>query len=145
MLDVAVAVFPGDVGAAAWRFGALGIVARSITTPLVGLLIALSVALILDHQRTANVIGVLAGIAAGLLLLCLPLFIFDAVKLRWQVEDGARASFAVSATLASLKLLAAVVVAGMAAASGTRGARRIAAIPKKSAPLIWRDQPADEE
>ena len=150
-LEFVLTILPLSPTILSWRYGAVGLLARSSLTPLVGLVIILGTATFLEHvwvQRAVTVVG-LVGAAA--FLLATLLFALDLVQFRGEVREAAKRAYDASGTVVLLKLL---VESGVLAAFGASGrlltrraaahAARHAAHHAAPAPLVGRQEPTDE-
>ena len=105
ILDVLLQVWPLDPGEASWRFGAIGILSRSLLTPLLGLLLAMATAAAAGHRHALRLTGALSGLLAVGLVAVGGLFALDGLELRAVVAPGEpRARFDRTGFQASVKL-----------------------------------------
>jgi hypothetical protein len=129
-LDWAVAVWPPQPGNMRWRVAAAGQMSGGLMTVLLGLLLLLAVAVLLEQPRVLRLVAALGALLAAGTLVGLGLFALDAVQLRGSVRpDLVRAFDAVALQALVKQLLAAVTsiviaVCAVRAARGTDGARR---------------------
>lgn len=129
--DAVATVWPLRPGDVAWRFGAGGLVSRSLVSPFLGLLITFTVALLLDHRRTLRVFAVITALLAisfGSLAL---LFALDSVQMRARVQPELLSQFDLAwlvgigkLGVAGLILLTFTIVSWIASRSSSRRARR---------------------
>lgn len=110
LLDTAVRVAPLDFGNLQWRYGTLGFVSRALEVPLLGLLIAFSVALAFQHVLVSKVLGWLLLLGSITLIAASGVFAWDVISMRAIVIPEMRRSFLISAGLASAKYGSAVLV-----------------------------------
>jgi len=140
-VEYVLTVLPLSPTILSWRVGAVGLLARSVLTPLVGLVIILGTATFLEHvwvQRAVMVAGF-----AGALALILTIFLFglDLLQFRGQVREAARRAYDASSAMILLKLFAEAVVLGAFGFSGRLMTRHAAAHEARHAapaPLIAR-------
>jgi hypothetical protein len=105
ILDVLLQVWPLDPTEASWRFGAIGILSRSLLTPLLGLLLAMGTAAAAGHRPALRLTGALSGLLAFGLIGVGAVFALDGLELRAVVAPGEpRGRFDRTAFQASVKL-----------------------------------------
>ncbi len=126
-VELVLTVWPPSPGVVSWRYGTVGLLARAIMTPLVGLVIIQATATLLGHARVQRAVTVLGLAGAVVLLLTAALFALDLVQFRGQVRDAAKRAFDVSGLVVLLKLLAGALVLAAFGVVGLRSARRAAA------------------
>lgn len=118
LLDTALSVWPLKPGDVLWRFGAVGLLSRSLMTPILGLLVAFSVAYLREQPRVVRTLSVLSGVTAIAIVLATGVFILDALQMRVQVQPGARSGFDMATAAALVKYaLGALVLMGFAVAA----------------------------
>ncbi len=93
LLDVVVQSWPPRVGEAAWRFGLVGLGLEVLLTPLVGLALAMGLALVADRRRLLRVLAVLAIAIAVLLVVGLLGFVLDFLQLRGGLAEARRGAY----------------------------------------------------
>lgn len=131
VLDAVTTVWPPRSGDLAWRFGAAGLVSRSLVSPFLGLLITFSVALLLDHRRTLRLFAVVTGLLALSFASLAILFALDSVQMRARVAPESLSRFDLAwlvgigkLGVAGLSLLTFTIVSWIASRSSSRRARR---------------------
>jgi len=91
LLDYFVNIWPVALGAPEWRYGAIGLLAGFLLSPLLGSALVAWLALARGDGRTQRVVAILnLAAAAFLLLLCLE-FLLDVVQLRGHIGASAEA------------------------------------------------------
>lgn len=105
LFDLATNVWPARLGDPGWRYGALGLLASFMLTPLLGTGIAAGVAALLGHGRMIRAVGWLNAVGGGLLLVASGLFLLDAVQIRSGVGPDAIRSFDIGVVKAVVKFL----------------------------------------
>jgi hypothetical protein len=140
LLEVTLSVWPLRFGQTSWRFGTLGLVSQALVTPLLGGLLLILAGLQLGHRRTVRVLAVTALLATVLLVMAVPLFVLDAVQMRGEVRPEAQRAFDLSSMLATIKLLATLVVTGLTGVGGWRITRQKVQAPRvtEQLPLVTR-------
>lgn len=127
LLDTLFAMLPTRLGDVSWRFGALGLGSQALMTPLLGALVALATAVLLEHRRGVRVLQVLAWVVAAGLVGAIVLFLLDAVQVRASVKAEAKPALDKVSVLALGKYFAGVAVSMMFAVSSHRLAKRMRA------------------
>jgi hypothetical protein len=130
LAETLAALWPFHSGDAGWRYGATGLVSQSLMTPLLGLLMAVGLAVYCHHWVAARLLAVLSAVGGVVALIAIPLFTLDALQVRGQVpvEQGTPLGAFGAATVSALLMMAATVAITFALArgawAGTRGAAR---------------------
>lgn len=93
VVDYVMNVWPIQMGAVNWRYGAAGLAGGFLLTPLLGFLILLGTALAFGHRRAQKAVGVLGALVGVALLLVSAILVFDALQLRGAVDDTAKWMF----------------------------------------------------
>lgn len=127
-LMVALPIRVSQVG---WRFGTTGLLSRALMTPLLGVLLALGIALLLEHRAMLRVLMVLSSVGAFVLAGMIGLFLMDGVQMRVQVPMESRSAFDFATLSSALKHGAAVIVLGIFAWSARRGGRGDCAVGER--------------
>lgn len=103
LMEFLLVSYPYRVGAAQWRFGALGLLFNSVLfSPIIGLSLAAVTAVMLDQRLVARVLAVIAGIIALFMLIGLPFFVLDFLQLRAGVNPQAKRAFDFTSLKAAL-------------------------------------------
>ncbi len=136
-VELVLTIVPWSPTVLSWRFGAVGLLARAIMTPLVGWALLFGTALYLGHRRVLRLIGVLSVIGASTLLLFLGMFALDLLDFRGLVRPESSAAFDTSSAVVLMKLVAASGVLFAFGVGSARAARGIAkAAPHDPAALM---------
>jgi hypothetical protein len=141
LFDAAMSLVPFRLGAAAWRFGAVGLLSNALMIPAIGVLIALTTAVVLGHERTQRVFSILCWITAAILLAALVAFSLDALQTRASVQPAMKLSFAVASATAAAKLLLGSVTFALFARGSRLSRRKARPISATQTPLLRRDGP----
>jgi hypothetical protein len=114
------AVWPVRLGYAHWGSGAAGLGSRSLMTPLLGLFLAVVLAVRCDHWILARLLAVASGVGGLIALVAIPLFAVDALEMRAGVAAGQRGLVGAFdlATVGALLVLMATVAITFALACG---------------------------
>jgi hypothetical protein len=127
LLETFLQLWPLRVGDARWRYGATGVMSQSLMTPLLGLLLAVGVAVYLGHRARARILAVLSALASVVTLVVIPLFVLDALEMRSLLprDQGApTGSFDVATVAALAKMMATVGIGSALAWGAWVGTRR---------------------
>jgi hypothetical protein len=130
LLDALVRTWPMRLGDERWRYGTSGILLNTMTTPLLGVFVAMLIAAALEHRRTLRVIAGVTLVAGVTVLAAIGAFGLDYLQLRASVTAEAMGGFdAASRKAIVLGLLSAAVtivlgIAGWRAAGRLVGSRR---------------------
>ncbi|MGD2120124.1 MAG: hypothetical protein PVJ76_00195 [Gemmatimonadota bacterium] len=132
MLDLGSTVYPLRMADPSWRYGFMGLMAAYLSTPVLGILLALAFSFVMGHKNTFRLISVLSILGFVFLLVVLVLFPLDVIQVRSMTSEEQLSSFQVGAALAELKHLAAAVVLALLGFGGLRTAKEMAGKPKGS-------------
>jgi hypothetical protein len=135
VLDVLAQVFPPPAMTRHWRFGAVGLVSERLLFPLLGLTIAVSVAVLRQHAATLRFLALmsLGSTVVGLILVAD--FALNSIQTWGGTPESARSSVAVMAAVALVKLLAGLAVLWTLGLIGWRNHRSIRKEARARAPL----------
>jgi hypothetical protein len=121
--ETVLGLWPPSFGEVAWRYGAAGLFTQAFMTPLLGLCLAVALAVHLDHRRMVRFLALVSGAGALLTLIVLPLFVLDLVQMRGSVNEGAETAFDIASLSAVLKMSATILIGGAIAVGGWRATR----------------------
>src|SRR6185436_14060598 len=85
LLDAVVRTWPMRLGDERWRYGTTGILLNTLTTPLLGVFMAMVIAAALEHRRTLRVIAGVTLVAGVTVLAAIAAFGLDYLQLRASV------------------------------------------------------------
>lgn len=103
LMEFMLVSYPYRVGAAQWRFGALGLLFNSVLfSPIVGIAVASVAAVMLEQRMVARVLAILGGLIALFMLIGLPFFALDFLQLRASVNPQAKRAFDFTSLKAAL-------------------------------------------
>jgi hypothetical protein len=139
LMDTLLSVWPLQVGEVAWRFGAVGLFSRAMMTPLLGLLMAFTVAMLLEQRTMVRVLAVAGGLSALIIAGTSVFFLLDAVQMRAQVNPQAKTAFDVASVVALAKYgitISILVVFAIVGWKQSRGSRKAASSRKAATPLV---------
>jgi hypothetical protein len=123
-LEFFLTILPLSPSILSWRFGAMGLLARSILIPLLGLALIYGTAVVLNHVWMLRVVAIVALVGAVLLLPAMGLFALDMLQLRNEVRAEASAAYDASSVVALMRLFACCVVLVAFGLSSWKNARR---------------------
>jgi len=133
IIDILSQGWPMRLGMPQWRFTTVGLLASALPVIMLGGLIALATAALLDRPRALRVISTLAALVFVLLVVGLFMFRMDAVQARETItRPQILGAFDLSITVASFKLACGALVALLLAVAGFRGARGALVAPGRS-------------
>jgi hypothetical protein len=118
-------VLPVRAGEVSWRFGATGLLSRALITPLLGILLVLAAALLLDHRRVLRVIAIISAVGALVLAGLIALFVLDALQMRAQVPPEAKTSFDLATISSAVKQVVTVALLAVFARAGWKASRSV--------------------
>ena len=129
LMDLVANVYPLSPGDFRWRYGAGGLLSGFLMTPLLGATLGIAAAAVREHRLALRVQGILAVVAAVLLLVVAALFALDALQLRREAAADIASQFDIAILKAELKhgsVIIALLWLGVAAirSSGRLGSRR---------------------
>lgn len=88
--EPALQVWPFRLGEVRWRFGAVGLMSGAVVGVLLGLMLIMAVAAILDHRRTLRAASVVCMVMALVLALVAVAFGLDFLQVRSTVNPNFR-------------------------------------------------------
>lgn len=142
LMDLAANVWPWKLAEVGWRYGSYGILSGYFMTPLMGLMLAVGVALALGHLRVARIVGIAGWVVALLFFAATIAYVLDALQVRATVPAQAQTQFGIGTMKAMAKnVISACVLVwvgwiGLRAARQTDGRRTKDATP----PLVSSDE-----
>jgi hypothetical protein len=115
-----------------WRYGFMGLMAAYLSTPTLGILMAMALSFVMGHKNTFRIFSVISVLGFVILLVVLILFPLDVIQVRSMTPEEQRSSLLVGAVLAELKHLAAALALVLLGFGGLRTARVMPGKPKTS-------------
>jgi hypothetical protein len=138
--DFLLAVTPLHPGTVMWRFGAVGLGANAVMTPLLLLVFIYALALSVEDRAVIGVICGLSALATIVLLAASGTFALDALQMKSRVQPGALDKFTSASAQAVVKLLLEAIACAVLAVSAFRANRRprrdAARTPRPAGPLL---------
>ncbi len=132
VVDLVTTVYPIRWSDPNWRYGAMGLMAAYLSTPVLGVFLATATAYVLGHKTTLRVVSVLSILGFVIVLAVLVFFPMDVLQVRTTTPAEQRSAFLVGAVLAELKHLTAAVALGFLGFGGFQTAKGMAGKPKTS-------------
>ncbi len=123
LFDGITAVLPLRPSQERWRFGAVGALSNMTLVPLLGIFIALALAVYLDHQRVRRVLGWLCALFAVILTAMAASFVLDFFQTRIQVLPKFHTMVDAAAGTSLMKQAFTIVTLVLLARSGLGGTR----------------------
>ena len=117
-IDFLTSVLPLRPSNIEWRFATVGLLSGFVLTPLLGIVLAMLVALSAGHSRFQRVVAVMNAVLAVAFTITLVFFLLDIVQLRSAVQAEAKAAFQGAATKAVIKHLTFIVAVSWLARRG---------------------------
>lgn len=136
MVDTLVAVLPPMPLEVSWRYRAENHVSSALLRPMMGILLAYTVAVVLQHRRVIKAISLASAGLAACFALGIPLFLIDALDMRAGLRPEAQAVFEVSMLVALLKFVLTTLVLVTFALPGWNAARWFKAVAQSRLPRV---------
>lgn len=134
-VDYAQSIGAPQLGSAQWRFASIGLLSSVLTTPVLGIALAVVIAATREHHAAQRVFAWLTLGTAAMLLMLTVLFALDALQLRGGVPDEARANMERASLRAVLKYLGTVALLAWLGFKSLGISARRAAKPEGRAPV----------
>lgn len=143
MLDLVTTVLPARPGEFSWRYGAFGLMAGYLHTPMLGLVLGLVVAYWVEHRWVLKLGGVVAGLGALFLGLVMVVFALDVLQMRGMRAEEVQSAVLAGGLLQEIKYLsAALVLAPLGyGAWQTAGKPRASSRPSDAPGIVARGKP----
>lgn len=126
LVDTLLGALPLRPSEVSWRFGVLGLVSRTVLSPLMGLLIALGVALLRSDRRALQFLALFSGMAATAVVPLIALFALDTLQMRTQLVPGAASQFDTTVTATFVKYGITFLMLALFTVSSWKASRRAA-------------------
>ena len=104
-MDLVSNLLPARLGDPQWRYGAVGLGAGFLLTPLLGFVMLAAAAAVLRHGTVLRVTGIVNLTVAVLLVIAVVFFVLDALQIRGSVPSEARTTFDIGVVKALIKNL----------------------------------------
>jgi chromate transport protein ChrA len=103
LVDLLASVWPVRFGQLQWRFGTLGLLSGFTLSPVLGIVMCMLAAAMLEHRVVQRVLGVVNVLGAVLLVAIIVIFSLDWLQYRAAAPDNARRSMDAGSIKAILK------------------------------------------
>jgi hypothetical protein len=113
VINLITTVLPVRVGDVTWRYGSLGMAAGYLNTPLLGLGLAIAVAIWQEDLAVLRALGIVATVAAVLLLPVMAMWTLDVLQMRELSEPEVRAGVLIGGVIQGAKYFGACAVLGL--------------------------------
>jgi len=136
MVDLLASVWPPRLGQVEWRFGTLGLLSGFTLSPLLGLIMCMAAAAVLEHRIVQRVLAVFALIGAAKMAAIIVIFSLDWLQFRAAAPADARTGMDVGSVKAIIKhalVAASLIWLGIA---GWRASRREYRARRSTPPLV---------
>lgn len=126
LFDATTSVWPLHISDERWRFGAIGALSNLTLVPLLGLFIAIAVAVLGEHGRTRRVLGWICAIFAVTVAAMAVLFVLDYFQTRTQMPPRMQTAMGVATTTAIVKHLLTIIALTLLSRAGFAGPKVVA-------------------
>lgn len=123
LTEFILSVIPWHPDVVMWRFGAMGLAASAMGTPLTGLLFIYALALLSSDRNVVRVVAALAAVIAVVLIVGAGSFVLDALQMKSRVKPEGLRQFKYASAQALVKLVTEGLAAGVLAVSAFRVVR----------------------
>jgi len=114
-----------------WRWGSVGQLSNVMLFPLLGFILAISLAALADSQRIKRVIGIICGIFAVLISVATIVFVIDYFQVLNLVKPEMHHNMAIASSIATAKNILTVLTLALLTWAGFTGPK-FSAVPKQS-------------
>jgi hypothetical protein len=112
IVDLGSTAWPPRFGDMSWRYGFLGLAAGYVHTPLMGVVLAMSVAYWRGHSGMLRALGIASLVAALILLPVLALWPMDVLQMRALREPEVQRGILIGGVIQEIKYMGAFIVLG---------------------------------
>jgi hypothetical protein len=109
VLDFVASVWPLRIHDIQWRFATGGLLSGYLLTPLLGLLLAMIAAALVEHRGVQRSLGVLSIVVAVALIGIMGVFTLDVLQLRGDVNPQLKGSYQLASSKALIKYVSSLV------------------------------------
>jgi chromate transport protein ChrA len=143
LVDLMASVWPVRLGQLQWRFGTLGLLSGFTLSPVLGLIMCMVAAAILEHRVVQRVLGVVNVLGAVLLVAIIVIFSLDWLQYRAAAPDDARPTMDAGSIKAIIKHAVVAITLLWLGIAGWRAGKSEHRARRAKPPLIREpDQPA---
>ncbi len=125
--DAIMSMWPLRFGEEQWRYGAVGAFSNVTLVPLLGLFIAITMSIALDHRRTRKVIGWICAVTAVVFGIVLAVFILDYFQTRANVRAQFQRAVDIATYTSIVKQAMTVLALVFLSGTGLRGPKAVTA------------------
>jgi hypothetical protein len=136
LLDYVATVWPVQLSEPRWRYGAVGLLSGFILTPLIGVVVAVALAVYRRQFVVLRVVGIVCLVLAALLCIICAGFALDAIQLRRDAAPETRRVGDLGAMKALVKLAAAIVATGWMGLGAVRQGRGRESSREEPSPIV---------
>lgn len=114
-----------------WRFGAVGALSNVALTPLLGLFLALTLAVVFNHGRVARTLGWICMILTACMVLLVLGFTLDFLQTRALSDPRLHHTIDIASSLAILKQIGIIIAFALLGLMGIRHSRSVSPRPSR--------------
>jgi len=129
--DSALPLLPFRLTDDRWRWGTVGQLSNVMLFPLLGFVIAISLAALSDSQRIKRVIGTICGILAALVSVATIIFVIDYFQVLNLVKPEMHHNMAIASSIATVKNIFTILTLALLSWAGFTGPK-FSAIAKQT-------------
>jgi hypothetical protein len=107
VFDAATSVWPFHIGNPQWRFAIVGLLSNALLLPMIGGLMAVTIAVSLDHERAQRYMKIGGWVLVGVMALVMVTFVLDTVQSRSAIRPEMMLGYYVATGTAMAKLIVA--------------------------------------
>jgi hypothetical protein len=122
-MDFVTSILPLRWDSIEWRFATVGLLSGFLLTPLLGLIIATTVAHLAKHLRFQRILAIVNVVITVSFAALFVLFMLDVFQLKSVVQEEAVEAFNSAATKAAIKHVAFIIALGWLSYAGFRISR----------------------
>lgn len=122
LLDFVTSVMPARPGDFSWRYGAFGLMAGYLHTPMLGLVLGMGVAWALGQGWLLRIAGVFSMLAAVGLLGVMSVFALDVLQMRGMRAEDVQSAILAGGVLQEFKYFSAALVLALLGYGATKTA-----------------------
>jgi hypothetical protein len=127
LFDATMQVWPLRLSDERWRFGAIGSFSNLLMVPMLGLLLAIGIATLVDGRRVKRVVGAICAVLAVILAAMSVLFILDYFQVRTIINPRMQHATAVASTTAMVKNVLSIITLALLSRAGFAGPKAVVA------------------
>ena len=109
VFDAATSVWPFHIANAQWRFAIVGLLSNALLLPMIGAVMAVTIAVVQEHERTQKYLGIASWVLAALMIVTLVTFGLDTLQSKAAIRPEMLTSYYAATSTAMIKLAVAEV------------------------------------